>query len=49
MAGQPPEHLTAMTAALHDGQGWPAGIEGLLGAPSDSMVAAARERWGAAQ
>ena len=49
VAGQPPEHLTAMTAALHDGQGWPAGIEGLLGAPSDSMVAAARERWGAAQ
>lgn len=49
VAGQTPEQLTAMTAAIRNGQGLPAAIKGLLGAPSEPAVAAALKRWGPAQ
>ncbi|OLF53746.1 hypothetical protein [Pseudomonas chlororaphis] len=46
VASQTPEQLMAMTADIRNGQGWPAPIQGLLGAPSDQVVAAALKRWG---
>lgn len=49
VASQSPEQLTAMTAALRNGQGWPASIQGLLGAPSEPVVAEALRRWGPPQ
>lgn len=49
VAAQSPEHLTAMTADIHHGQGWPTAIQGLLGAPSEHAIAAALKRWGPAQ
>ena len=49
VAAQTPEHLTAMTAEVRHGQGWPAAIQGLLGAPSDPAIATALKRWGPAQ
>ncbi|QXH78160.1 hypothetical protein [Pseudomonas salmasensis] len=49
VAAQSPEHLTAMTADVRHGQGWPAAIQRLLGAPSDPAIAAALKRWGPAQ
>lgn len=49
VAGQTPEQLSAMTAAIRNGQGWPAAIQDLLGAPSDHAIAAALKRWGPAQ
>ncbi|MGP5329965.1 hypothetical protein [Pseudomonas helleri] len=48
-AEQSPEQLTAMTAAIRNGQGWPAAIQPLLGAPDPDAIAAALERWGPAQ
>lgn len=49
VAAQTPAQLTAMTADVRHGQGWPAAIQGLLGAPSDPAIAAALKRWGPAQ
>ena len=48
VAAQPPAQLTAMTAAIRNGQGWPAAIQPLLGAPSDQVIATALKRWGPA-
>ena len=48
-AEQNPEQLTAMTATIRNGQGWPAAIQPLLGAPDPDAIAAALERWGPAQ
>ena len=49
VAGQTPEQLTALTADVRNGQGWPTAIQGLLGAPSDPAIAAALKRWGPVQ
>ncbi|GAB7529026.1 hypothetical protein PS3A_14350 [Pseudomonas sp. 3A(2025)] len=48
-AGQSPEQLTAMTAAIRNGQGWPAAIQPLLGAPDLQAIAAVLKRWGPEQ
>lgn len=45
VASQSPEQLTALTAEIRTGQGWPASIQGLLGGPSDQAVAGALARW----
>ncbi|MBD8742942.1 hypothetical protein IFR41_25770 [Pseudomonas fluorescens] len=47
-AAQSPEQLKAMTAAIRNGQGWPAAIQPLLGAPDPQAIAAALTRWGPA-
>ncbi|CAN1600446.1 hypothetical protein [Pseudomonas mediterranea] len=49
VAGQSPEQLTALTAGIRAGQGWPSAIRGLLGPPSDQAVTGALERWGKPQ
>ncbi|WP_431481022.1 hypothetical protein [Pseudomonas thivervalensis] len=49
VAGQSAEQLTAMTASIRNGQGWPTAIQQLLGAPSDQAITAALKRWGPAQ
>ncbi|WP_236265881.1 hypothetical protein, partial [Pseudomonas sp. PA-1-2A] len=49
VAVQSPEHLTAMTADVRHGQGWPTELQRLLGAPSEHAIAAALKRWGPVQ
>ncbi|AVJ22297.1 MULTISPECIES: hypothetical protein [Pseudomonas] len=49
VAAQSPEHLTAMTADVRHGQGWPTELQRLLGAPSEHAIAAALKRWGPVQ
>jgi hypothetical protein len=49
VAGQSAGQLTAMTTSIRTGQGWPAAIQDLLGAPSDQAITAALKRWGPAQ
>ncbi|MNP14563.1 hypothetical protein D3C76_1068950 [compost metagenome] len=49
VAGQSVGQLTAMTANIRNGQGWPAAIQDLLDAPSDQAITAALKRWGPAQ
>lgn len=48
-ASQSAAQLLDMTAQIRTGQGWPPLIQGLLGAPSDQVIAQARQRWGTPQ
>jgi hypothetical protein len=49
VAGQSAGQLMAMSTNIRNGQGWPAAMHGLLGAPSDQAITTALKRWGPAQ
>ena len=49
VAGQSAGQLMAMSTNIRNGQGWPAAMQGLLGAPSDQAITTALKRWGPAQ